>query len=640
MKELLDSDRVNFLVWRFVKPSFTLTHPHSHHSTGLANPPLHLHSRHYRETAAKFQKEWHIKEPHRHFDFAPHVQSHALVSVINRGLLYNSLEREYAQRQVPQEAAVAAEASQFGVFGPLVVQPTRKIEDDDSEDAEEDGPLDERDRQSRKRQIDPRLQHHAGQWNGSPTKKPRLSNGYENRMVVDSATTPMDSVDPSGPGDNHAYPSPLEGEPAPTPIARTDGPDQGTQVDKVQELAPETTFLRLTASDSVTGQINGAGENAPILLHCEWNPKDPSRLAAAGTDALARVWTISRATAGALPNGDSNAPGHVSIVNQPFHSLVEEETPPNINVTALAWNWDGTAIAVATDHLNKARINIWGPDGSHLQRFEVAEPPIIKLRWSPSAAALLAVSVDNGGTLVTVYPSATSTTLSYFLGGHDLGSWPLDAAWINETDFLLCGGDILQALRCTENSIVLLKSFETKPDDNFTQILFDWRSKLAATSSDKGVLDLWDETGQRRSISAHSGAITAMQWQPLQTNPPEDERLIASGGDDCAILISNARLPDSKPKCFLTMDSPIVALSFTPDGAFIAGATSSKVLIWKVGDHAIPRASWSRTPHPGWFSPKVNAESDEEDEHCLCWDATGTKLAYGANSRLAVIDFR
>ena len=54
----------------------------------------------YRETAAKFQKEWHVKEPHRQFDFAPHVKSHALVSVINRGLIYNSLERQYTQIQV------------------------------------------------------------------------------------------------------------------------------------------------------------------------------------------------------------------------------------------------------------------------------------------------------------------------------------------------------------------------------------------------------------------------------------------------------------------------------------------------------------------------------------------------------------
>ncbi|CAI4217332.1 unnamed protein product [Parascedosporium putredinis] len=305
------------------------------------------------------------------------------------------------------------------------------------------------------------------EWERVANEKPRLSNSYENRMVVDSATTtPMDTADPSGGGDNHAYPSPWNANPRPRQYR--------------EQMAPI--------------RINGVGENAPILLHCEWNPKDPSSLAAAGTDALARVWTITRATTGALPNGDSSNPsGHVTTVNQPFHSLVDDETPPNTNVTALAWNWDGTAIAVATEHGKKARINIWGPDGSHLQRFEVAQTPVIKLRWNPSATALLAISVDTGGSIITK--------------------------------------------------------------------------------------------------------------------------------------------PESKSKCFLTMDSPIVALSFTPDGAFIAGATSSKVLIWKVGDHAIPRASWSRTPHPGWLSPKVNAETDEEDPHCLCWDATGTKLAYGANSR-------
>lgn len=81
-------------------------------------------------------------------------------------------------------------------------------------------------------------------------------------------------------------------------------------------------------------------------------------------------------------------------------------------------------------------------------------------------------------------------------------------------------------------------------------------------------------------------------------------------------------------------DLPIVALAFTPDGAFIAGATTDRILIWKVGEHAVPRASWSRTPHPGWLSPKMG--SDEEETHCLCWDATGHKLAYGANSRVSL----
>jgi transducin (beta)-like 1 len=151
-------------------------------------------------------------------------------------------------------------------------------------------------------------------------------------------------------------------------------------------------------------------------------------------------------------------------------------------------------------------------------------------------------------------------------------------------------------------------------------------------------MQLWGEAGQRRSISAHRGAITTMAWQPLPPMQPnaDDERLIATGGEDCAILIWNARMPEQKAKCFLTMDSPIVRLAFTPDGAFLAGATASQVLIWKVENTAIPRAKWSRPPHPGWLSPNTNSESDVEDEHCLCWDASGQKLAYGSNNRVSL----
>ena len=85
----------------------------------------------------------------------------------------------------------------------------------------------------------------------------------------------------------------------------------------------------------------------------------------------------------------------------------------------------------------------------------------------------------------------------------------------------------------------------------------------------------------------------------------------------------------------MTMGPSIVALAFTPDGAFLAGATSERILIWKVGDHSIPRASWSRTPHLGWLSPRMHTDSEEEDQHCLSWDASGQKLAYGVNSRVS-----
>lgn len=363
--------------------------------------------------------------------------------------------------------------------------------------------------------------------NGSPAKRPRLSNGYDNgadagvsaaaaaaattttttsstATATATATTPMDvdhyhqphphdnSLQHHDDSSNHAYPSPLEGEQLPPPIAQTDGPEQGTQVDKVEELSPDTTFIRLVDEDrkprssgSETtpspSPASAGTENAPVLLQCEWNPRDPSILAAAGTDALARVWTVSRATA--------PEPGH-DHVSPRAHTLLDPDTPKSTTVTALSWASDGTAIAVATDSGSQAAVSVWSADGIHMQTMEVSEPPVIKLCWNPSNSALLAISPEKGGALITVYSSPSGSAYTHNLHGLDIAATPLDAAWTNDAEFLLCGGDLLLCLRCAESSIVQIRKFETNEDDSFTQVLFDWRSKLAATSSDKGTLDV------------------------------------------------------------------------------------------------------------------------------------------------------
>jgi WD40 repeat protein len=298
---------------------------------------------------------------------------------------------------------------------------------------------------------------------------------------------------------NHAYPSPLEGEQLPPPIPRTDGPEQGTQVDKVEELSPDTTFIRLMDDERSARQASETtatpspspvgAEHAPVLLQCEWNPRDPSMLAAAGTDALARVWTISRSPATASEPGKDGG-DHVSPL---ANTLIDPDTPRTTTVTALSWTSDGTAIAVATDSGTSAAVSVWSADGVHMQTMEVSEPPVIKLGWNPSNTALLAISPEKGGALITVYSSATGCAFTYLLPGHDIGATPLDAAWTNDAEFLLSGGDLLLCLHCTDSSIVQVRKFETKDDDSFTQVLFDWRSKLAATSSDKGTLDVSDQ---------------------------------------------------------------------------------------------------------------------------------------------------
>ncbi|KAI1344036.1 WD40-repeat-containing domain protein [Xylariaceae sp. FL0016] len=554
---------------------------------------------------------------------------------------------------------------QLGVFGPLLGnRPQQQLQDEidhqDDDDADADAEPDaEAETQApapaataplllpgadlentRKRQVD--RQQQPSLVNGSPAKRPRLSNGYENG--VDAATTPMD-LDGQDHGDNHAYPSPLEREQASTPIPRTDGPEQGTQVDKVEELAADTTFIPLgsgvddapTSSSSPTTALSrsNGSDNAPVLLHCQWHPRDPTILAAAGTDALARIWNVSR---GATTN--PAADDHVNGSGPNFHSLMEDDVPPKATVTAMAWSDDGSSIAIATDSDSKARISLWSPEGAHKHHFEIAEPPVIKLRWNPNNAAILAIAPENGGALITIYHAETPNSMTYFLPQHDLDSEPLDATWTSETEFLLCGGDLFMAFACVSGGIAVNQKYMTRKGDSLSQVQYDRWSLLAATCGEKGFVDIWDRSGKRREIEAHCDAVTALAWQPLQSPGSGDERLLASGGEDGAIFIWNALASEGKAKCSMTMGPPIVALAFTPDGAFIAGATSERILIWKVGDHSIPRASWSRLPHPGWLSPRMNPESDEEDEHCLGWDPTGHKLAYGVNSRLAIINFR
>ncbi|KAM0257821.1 hypothetical protein ACHAQJ_004125 [Trichoderma viride] len=615
IKEFIDSDRVNFLIWRYLLEG------------------------NYRETAAKFQKEWHVKEPQRDFDFARHVKGRALVSVVNSGLIYYALEREHARHQMPEDATAQAEVLRSGIFGPLEVQPPAKMEEED-DDVDAPGEDDDDVELSRKR-----TQNSLP--NGSPSKRPRLSNGCESKSDAATVSTPMamdvdqqenhhQHDDDQSLQDNHAYPSPLEGEQVPLPIVRTEGPEQGTQVDKVEQLFPKTTFIRLMdncATETAPSPSPAGTENTPILLQCEWNPTDPSILAAAGTDALARVWTISRATA-TEHGGEHHVSPHA-------HALLDPDAPRTTTVTALAWTSDGTAIAVASDCGGaRAAIHVWSAGGELLQSMDVAEPPIVKLLWNPSNSALLAISPDNKvDTSVTVHSATSNKSFRYDLSGHNLDTG-LDATWTGDSEFLICGGGIFECLSVGETSIQRTRKFETKEDDHFAQVLFDSHSQLVATSSDKGVLDLWDESGQRRSISAHQGSITTMAWQPLPSNQynADDERLIATGGEDGAILIWNARKPESKAKCFFTMELPVVRLAFTPDGAFIAGATSRSVLIWKVDSHSVPRAIW-RPSKDEFENLKSNQDSEEEDEHCLCWDISGQKLAYGANSRLAIISF-
>lgn len=137
-------------------------------------------------------------------------------------------------------------------------------------------------------------------------------------------------------------------------------------------------------------------------------------------------------------------------------------------------------------------------------------------------------------------------------------------------------------------------------------------------------------------MATHNGAITSMKWQPIpSSSDDQSERLLASSSEDGSINIWNSRSDFNKPVETMTMDAAVLALAFTPDGAFLAATTNSHILIWNMADPSFPRARWVRGQEPGWQSPKMNGAALEDYHHCLCWDSDGKRLAYGVNSMVS-----
>jgi len=132
-------------------------------------------------------------------------------------------------------------------------------------------------------------------------------------------------------------------------------------------------------------------------------------------------------------------------------------------------------------------------------------------------------------------------------------------------------------------------------------------------------------------------------WQPMPSPfhlSDDSERLLVSAGEDGAISIWNARSPATKHKCSMTMGSAVVAVAFTPDGAFLSAATNQNVFIWKTDDVNTPIATWARGEDSGWRTPRSTDSSTDEDQFSLCWDAHGQKLAYGVNNRVCIRIFQ
>lgn len=386
----------------------------------------------------------------------------------------------------------------MGVFGPLetanrtvpIIAPPQEapINNEDSEIA-------------RKHQLEEESNLNL---NGPPGKKPRLTNGYEIVMsngvsngngngsvngagnYYESASTPME-IDGDQNGDGHAYPSP---EQLPSPIIATNGPEKGTQLDKVSNLRTETIYLDLL-DDNLSKST---------VLRCEWNPKLPNILTAGGTDALARMWdlshTVSNQTNGTNTNHDDSGMNGNGVF-PPCTQLLEPLSPQTTMVNELTWSSDGAYILVGSEQIEGiATLAVWSVKGQLLHTSAPMESPIISVKWNPSNSLFLSISpfsqrgyTQNQATIVTITSIVDFRTIQ-LIRDSDLIQYPQEAEWLSDDEFIMCGADNLDVYRIVDGNIINVRKLETRDDHRLSKIAFDRVSKLLATGSEHGMIDV------------------------------------------------------------------------------------------------------------------------------------------------------
>ena len=470
-----------------------------------------------------------------------------------------------------------------------------------------------------------------------------------------------------------------------------DGRSVGVQSDKVTDLGPETAVLRVP------------GKN---VTHALWSPRDPALLATGG-DALCRLWALPTNPTASLGlarsaqlqqphphphphphthtrhsnpdvhqqsstspnghvNGNTNGNGAngsnanndsaaAHVLNLDPSSIVDlYDASPDSKVTAMAWSPDGAQIAVAMSSQAGGRtgeVTIHSKSGTLIDELPGGMETVTHLSWNPSGSLLLGIShSDENNSTLMVWELVNSLAIEPF----NLDSAILDATWLDDRSFMICGDNLIAETSVQESMIGPLRARTDLGDSReWSQICYDAVTQTTAIAAcDSGVLALLDASGALHFAQAHAAQITALKFQPL-ANPNalayDAPRLFATGGEDGSIKLWDAKKPiELVHELELGKESQTLALSFTPDGYLIAAASWGTILFWNAEAGGAPRAAWDGSKvgwqlHGAGINGHRDAETgdvamtDDDDAAALpslSWDADGGKIAFGIKEQV------
>ncbi|KIW96269.1 uncharacterized protein Z519_03337 [Cladophialophora bantiana CBS 173.52] len=668
----LTSDQLNYLIWRYLQESG------------------------YAEAAVKLQRDWNVEA--ESLPFAKCVKGHALVSLVQKGLRYHHLsltidengrpskqldpsmfffgpESEKPPRELPEEVVLSAPSPNGSV-----AEPRRQPRDGIANGLHE--ALAAQPAPKRGRKTAP-----SSERNGSVARKPSTSanrHSHVSAMDVDmlnghlvpltdarspSATEPgadekgllingvkaderMD-IDEGSPAADHPNHEPHIELVLPSTHTLATGQSIGIQVApaKVANLSASTTILQIPPT---TGH-----ETSKPVTRVAWRPGDDKLLTAIGDDYCG-FWNVADQAS------DTSGPAH-------FQELLE--SGEGRLVSAMAWEPNGELLAVATYSDHSTQIHLFdGQELSMLEALPASQRAITSLLWHCQGSRLLGIAPYDSDTTDPSQPSGSSILLWDLskLDGLAEPSTVLVPEILVDVDGAFFGGDGV-VCAAGQNAVYYCRAFTdigveqkwtSDPDDadQWTFIRCAWHGEtdamLVVASAETGTL--WMPAQNIVKRGAHDTPITGLELRPRVSGTLNSSwrQEFATSSMDGTIKVwkcdGETTSIISICKLIIGHGSPVMALSYSPDGFCLAGASYDVARIWNAEHGHNLMATWKDEQNM-WKGSKlkdddmmsmggissVNGDTIQtSSEHTLVWDGQSKRLAFGLGSQVALIEFQ
>ncbi|CAI6255220.1 unnamed protein product [Periconia digitata] len=586
--EPLSSNVLNYLVWRYLQEA------------GYGNAALHL------------SRCWN-RDPDS-LPFAPNVQPHTLVNLLQDGLWFDKLQAE------------AGNVDQRYRFGrdhgrPYSVRNGSLLTLDQgvpahvlAEQANGDGPVQE---PPPKRGVKKKSKPKA---NGVPEPRvPELVNGDAMELDQNGTIHVNNSVREESEAVVSENESPTVAE---IPLSTLSiGQSTEIQTETIANLTPSTTF------------IPGLKHMDKTVEHTSWGPADAPLLLTAGKSLL-RINVIGKDPA--------KVPG--------VEPLDLEMPMQNYQVTALTWN-SATEITVSAREECRNEVGekmmtdklIQITEGGEDYRVISSTAGLVNtLRWNKEKELLLSISTDGERGSIKIWKN-NHDSIPAWIDFTDTAIF--DALWISESAFVVCGinlfkiyevGDTLTTQRTLETQVTwetlkyepssgIIAALGMENQSNYLGILHPDDSLNLQTHEypDQYPTDLDFRLGTDSTI--FSGAPFG--------NSPSPPILLSSCSMSGVVRMWDANAPFKCIRRLSTTDgSQAFKIAFSPDGGLLAAAGPDAVTVWDVEKREVPIASWRAREwgHDKW-DPSVDGEFS------LGWDPDGSRLSIALGNQIAII---